>query len=219
MTTWTSVHATPVPSQRQLPVASAQLPVVSVPLRAGSWKLEAGSCLSHLPQHLRRDEPAQLAGAFGREDFEINPADRPFLERERCARTDEPRGELPDVGFVADQGDARFAHVLAELLEDTGGRSRRRQRVTVGNRWLRLEVFGEHVRGLARAHQRTGNDVIETDVEAVERLRLLAELRDAVARQRTLGVVWIFFAAVGSDAVPNEIQLEGGHGLASGSGG
>ena len=74
-----------------------------------------------------------------------------------------------------------------------------------------LEALGEDIGGLLRAQQRARDDVIEGDVERVERPGFLLQPLDPRARERPLRVVGIFVAALRRDAVANQIQLESRH--------
>jgi hypothetical protein len=69
----------------------------------------------------------------------------------------------------------------------------------------------DHVGGLAGAHERARDDLIDRDLQGVERARLLAQSRDSLRRERTLGIVGIFLAALGGHSVTDQIKRECRH--------
>ena len=113
----------------------------------------------------QRSCPMPLGGNTSKSIRQIAP----FLNASGVARADQARGQLADVRLVPDQRDAPLAHVLAELLDDGRGRAGRRERVARRDRRLRLQRFREDVGGLSGPDQRAGDDLIEADVERVER--------------------------------------------------
>ena len=112
---------------------------------------------------------------------------------------------------MAHESHASLLGVLGEILHHSPGRTGGRQRVGRHHRGLALQRLRNHVCSLTGTQERTRDDLIDGDAQLIERLRLLAESRNALRRERALRVVRIFVAALLGHSVANQIQRECRH--------
>src|SRR4051812_10905995 len=77
----------------------------SIPRRRSRRAERCGTSSAETSENLRGDEPPQGAGPLRWEHLEVDPADCPFLELDRRARSDQARGQFTEVRFVTDECD------------------------------------------------------------------------------------------------------------------
>src|SRR5437764_8380878 len=145
--------------------------------------------LTNAPEDLRREEPAEIAGAGRGQPFDVDAADGAFLEGYRMPRADEAGGQLADPWFVTDERDALALRVLLELGQDGGDGSPGRQRFGRHDVRMRIETGGDNLGRLPRADEGAGDDHVDDDAEELQRAGGLAQLRHPILRQRPLRVV------------------------------
>src|SRR5262249_17913979 len=83
--------------------------------RLSSCAVRCAILLAQCAEHLRSREPDQRSGALRGQAFDVNPTNAALLERHRTARTNQMRGELTEIRFVADERDSTPLGYLGKL--------------------------------------------------------------------------------------------------------
>src|SRR5229473_2281431 len=161
------------------------------------------------PQNLRRTHPQQpSAGRGGAPHFEAGDAGF-FQCCDRCGKVQRARQQFIQMRRVAE---AEYASGFLQFLQfrQRGRRVRAgQQRFGLQNFFFRQsENFRKNLRGLQRAHKRTGKKPRRRDSQRTNSLRHFARLGDSFLRQETVrffGTVWI--GALDGNSMTHEIQV------------
>ena len=105
---------------------------------------------------------------FGREAGDVDAADAALLERQRPPRADQVRGQLAEIGLVADERDApplRRPSPAAPSPSPADARARARR---AASRSAAVDAGREQIGGLPGAHQRAGEDLVDGRVELLQ---------------------------------------------------
>jgi len=164
----TCVEETAMRETRKSKFENRRLPVASI-LRLRQSKSQKSKVKSQKPltdgirslrqlaHQFRRKPPDELAGGFGREFEKGHQAAATFLESEVgvAAGAHQPRGELAQIGLVADHQNALAVHVLGEEGDERFGRAAGPQRVAIIPGDSGAKFFGHNLRRLGGADERT----------------------------------------------------------------